>query len=118
MNLFPLLKPAYAIVCNSALKDCTSSTSPTVYVNNVIQGIFSVFMIVGVVYFIWHFIFAGLHMIGSDGDSKKLEIARNELLNSFVGLIAIFSVFVVLKLIGLVTGISGLQDLQIAWPTI
>lgn len=118
MNLFPLIKPAYAVIWNKALSNNTSSTNPTGYVNSVIQGIFTIFMIVGIVYFIWHFVFAGLHMIGSDGDTKKFETARNELMNAFVGLIAIFSVFVVLKLIGTVTGISGLQNLQIAWPTI
>ncbi len=118
MSILPIIKPAYAQICNSALGDCTSSTNPTAYVNNVIQAVFSIFFIVGVVYFLWHFIFAGLHMMATDGDSKKFETARNEMLNSFLGLIVIFSVFVVLKLIGTITGISGLETLQIAWPSI
>jgi hypothetical protein len=57
-------------------------------------------------------------LIGSEGDPKKIETAKNELIYSFTGLIAIFSVFAVLKLIGLVTGIQGLTSLQIAWPTL
>lgn len=118
MNIFPLVKPVFAAICNSALKDCTSSTAPKTYINNVIQNIFSIFFIVGVIYFIWHFIFAGYHLIGSEGDAKKFETAKNELMYGFVGLIAIFSVFAILKLIGTVTGITGLTGLQIAWPSL
>lgn len=118
MPIFPIIKPAFAQICNSALGDCTSSTNPTSYANSVIQTVFSIFFIVGVIYFLWHFIFAGLHMMASEGDSKKFESARNEMLYAFTGLIAIFSVFVVLKVIGTVTGISGLETLQIAWPSI
>jgi Type IV secretion system pilin len=114
-----IITPVYAAICNSALNDnCLSSTNPKLYINNVIQGIFSIFFIVGVVYFIWHFVFAGYHFIASEGDSKKFETAKNEMINAFLGLIAIFSVFAVLKLIGVVTGITGLASLQIAWPTL
>lgn len=116
MNLIP---PVYAAICNSALNDnCLESTNPKLYINNVIQGVFSIFFIVGVIYFIWHFVFAGYHLIATEGDPKKFETAKNELVYAFTGLIAIFSVFAVLRLIGTVTGIAGLQGLQIAWPTI
>jgi hypothetical protein len=118
MNIFPLIKPAYAIIWNSALKNNTSSTNSSAYINTVLQTIFSIFFIVGVLYFIWHFIFAGFHLIGAEGDPKKFDSAKNELVYAFVGLIAIFSVFAVLKFIGTITGISGLQSLQIAWPSI
>jgi hypothetical protein len=113
-----IVTPVYAIISNSALKDNTSSTNPTLYINKVIQGVFSIFFLVGIIYFIWHFIFAGYHLIASEGDAKKFETAKNELVYAFVGLIAIFSVFAILKLIGTVTGIKGLETLQIAWPTI
>ena len=115
MNLIP---PAYAVIWNSALPNNTSSTNPKGYIGGVIQGVFSIFFIVGVIYFIWHFIFAGYHYISSEGDPKKMETAKNELVYAAVGLIAIFSVFAVLKFIGTVTGITGLSGLQIAWPTL
>lgn len=113
-----IVTKVYAQICNSALSDCTSSTTPKTYVNNVIQGVFAIFFIVGVIYFVWHFVFAGYHFIASEGDPKKYETAKNELVYAAVGLIAIFSVYAILKLVGTVTGITGLQDLQIAWPTI
>lgn len=113
-----LITPVYAQICNSALSDCTSSTAPKTYINNVIQSVFSIFFIVGIVYFIWHFVFAALHLMGSEGDPKKVESAKSEMVSVAIGLVAIFSVFAVLKLIGVVTGIKGLEGLQITWPTI
>jgi hypothetical protein len=113
-----IITPVYATICNSALNDCTSSTNPKLYINNVIQGIFSIFFIVGIIYFIWHFVFAGLHLMASEGDSKKFETAKNEMVFAATGLVAIFSVFAVLKLIGIVTGIKGLEGLQITWPSL
>jgi len=113
-----LITPVYAEICNSALNNCTSSTNPKAYINNVIQGVFSIFFLVGVIYFIWHFVFAALHLISSEGDPKKFETAKNEMVYAATGLIAIFSVFAVLKLIGIITGIQGLEGLKITWPTL
>jgi hypothetical protein len=106
------------MICNPLLKDCTSSSNPEGYVNNAFQAIISIFFIVAVIYFFWHIIFAGLHIIGSDGDPKKLEQGKNEILNAFVGLIAIFSIFAIIKLVGTILGIQGLENLTITWPTL
>jgi len=106
------------MITNPLLKDDTSSSNPELYVNNVFQAVISMFFIVAIIYFFWHIIFAGLHLIGSDGDPKKLEQGKNEMVNSAVGLVAIFSIFAVIKFIGLVLGIQGLEDLTITWPSI
>lgn len=94
------------------------ASNPTDYVNNVIQSVFSIFMIVGSVYFIWHFIMAAYHMISSNGDPKKWEESQKAILYSFVGLIIIFSLFAILKLVGTVTGVSGLKELRLTWPSL
>ncbi len=94
------------------------SGNPTGYVNNVIQSIISIFMIVGTVYFIWHFVMAAYHMISSNGDPKKWEESQKAILYSFVGIIVIFSLFAILKLVGTVTGVSGLKELKLTWPTL
>jgi len=106
------------MICNPLLKNCLQSEDPTAYTNNVIQSIFSLFFIVGVIYFIWHFIMAGYHFISNEGDPKRIEVAKNELTFSIVGLAVIFSVFAALKFIGAVFGIQGLDALQITWPTL
>lgn len=111
-------KPALAVICNPVLKDCTPSTAPKAYVNSVISNIISIFFIVGVLYFIWHIVFAGYHLIGAQGDTKNFESAKNELTYSFMGLIVMFAVFAILKIVGTVFGITGLDTLQIVWPTL
>ncbi len=118
MNLPQIVAPVYAQVCNPLLKDCTSSTNPKGYFNNVLQGVFSIFFIVGVIYFIWHIIFAGYHLIGSQGDPKAFETSKNELTYAFVGLIIMFSIFAILKFVGYILGINGLSNLLIIWPSL
>lgn len=92
--------------------------SPQAYFNTVIQAVFNIFFIVGVIYFIWHFVFAGYHYIASDGDPKKIETSKNELTYGLLGLLIIFSVYAVLRVVGLVTGITGLSNLSIPWPSL
>ena len=110
--------PVQAVICNPVLKNCTSSTAPKTYVNNVLSAVFSIFFIVGVIYYIWHFVFAGYHLIASDGDPKKWESGKNEMVWASVGLGVVFSVFAILKFIGIVFGIPGLNTLTITWPTL
>ncbi|MBU1117476.1 pilin [Patescibacteria group bacterium] len=91
---------------------------PTTYTNNVMQAVISIFFIVGLVYFIWHFLMAGYHLISTEGDPKKLETAKNQITYALLGLIVIFSVFALLKFVGTILGIDGLESLQITWPTL
>jgi hypothetical protein len=91
---------------------------PTTYTNNVIQAVFSIFFLVAAVYFIWHFIMAGYHLISTEGDPKKLTVAKDQITFALIGIIVIFGVFAVLKFIGTVLGVTGLENLQITWPTL
>lgn len=125
-NLFGILgvwlleftAPAFAVVKNPLLPNDTSVTNPKGYFNSVLQGVFSIFFIVGIIYFVWHIVFAGYHLISSQGDPKNFETAKNEITYSFIGLVVMFSVFVLLKFVGTVFGIPGLNSLQITWPTL
>ena len=67
--LFP--KSVFAVICNPTLNSCLSSSDPQGYTNSVLSTVVSLFFIVGIIYFIWHLVFAGYHLIGSDGDPKK-----------------------------------------------
>jgi len=104
---------------NPLIKNSSAQTSdPTGYLNNVIRTAISIFLIIGVLYFLMQLILAAFHMIASQGDSKKFEEARGSLTNSIIGLVIIFSVFALLKLIGTIFGISGLDVLRISWPSL
>ena len=106
------------MIINPALNNALSSTDPKNYTNNVLSAVISMFFIVGLIYFFWHMIFAGLHLIGSDGDPKKFESSKNEMTYSILGLFVIFSIFGIMKLVGYVLGITGLENLSISWPTL
>ena len=118
-----LIKSLYAI-CNPLVEpDCQNGSSsiaadPITYVNTVIQTIISLFLIVGVIYFIWHFIMSAYHMISSNGDPKKWEEAQKSILYSFVGIFAVFSIFAILKFVGIIFGIESLALLTLEWPSL
>lgn len=119
-----LIKPIYATICNPLLENCDEIAStgiaanPQTYTNRVLQTIISIFFLVAVIYFIWHFVMSAYHMISSQGDPKKWEEAQKSIIYSFVGVLLVFSVFVILKFAGIVLGIPGLENLQITWPSL
>ena len=114
-----IAKPCLAIVNNPILKNSTTqATDPKNYFNSVLSAIISIFSIVGIVYYIWHIVFAGYHLIASEGDPKKWESAKLELIYATVGLFVVFSIFAILKFVGIVLGVTGLENLQIGWPTL
>lgn len=119
---FSLIKPAYAVICNRLLDpDCSTSkqvNDPKGYFNNIVQGVISVFMVVAVIYFIWHFLMGAYHYIDSSGDPKKIEEAQKQITYALVGLIIAFSIFAILKLIGVIFGIASLQTLILPLPTL
>lgn len=91
---------------------------PTAYTNSVIQAVFSIFFIVAVIYFLWHVIMAGYHLISTEGDPKKLEVARHQITYALIGIGVIFMVFAILKFIGYILGVTGLENLQITLPSL
>lgn len=114
-----LIKPVLAVITNPVLKNqnITSATSGS-YVNSIIQTFISLLIIVGIIYFVIHFISAAYHMISSQGDPKKFEEAQKSLTYSLLGLVLIFIVFAVLKVIGSIFGLTGLENLTITWPSL
>lgn len=106
------------MICNPLLKNCQQVENPQTYIGNVIQVILNIFLIISVLYFIWHFFMAAYHLISSRADAKKLEDAKTEITNAFIGLIIAFSVFALLKVAGIVLGIPDLQNLRLPLPSL
>lgn len=114
-----LIKPVHAAIFNPAIKNGDKiATQPDKYVNNVIQSIITIFLIVGLFYFIWHFIMSAYHMISSQGDPEKWKAAQKSILHALIGIFLVFAIFAVLKFIGSVLNIQGLSNLKIGWPTL
>jgi hypothetical protein len=116
-----LIEPAYAVIKNKLLDNSEAITSEgggETYVNNTLQAIITIFLIVAVIYFVWHFVMSAYHMISSNGDPKKYEEAQKSILYSLVGVMLVFSVFGILKFAGALFGITALQSLKITWPSL
>jgi hypothetical protein len=110
---------AHAVISNPVISNGQNqATAPQDYFNSVFSAVISIFFLVGIIYYIWHIVFAGYHLIASEGDPKKWDTSKNELIYATVGLFIVFSIFAILKFVGIVLGITGLESLQIAWPTI
>lgn len=105
------------MIINPLLKDPASPLQAS-YANSVIQLIFSIFLFVGVIYFVWHLVFAAYHFIASEGDAKKVEDAKREITYALVGVFVLFSVFAVLKVIGIIFAIPGLDRLNLSLPSL
>lgn len=86
--------------------------------NGVIQTVFSIFFIFGLIYFVYHIVLSGYKMISSQGDPKKYEEAQHSLIYAFIGIAIIFSIFALLKIVGHIFGITGLDSLTIIWPSL
>lgn len=102
-----LIKPVYAVVTNPLLKDNDKIvTNPNTYIGNVIGAIISIFFIVGIIYFTWNVVFAGYHMINSQGEPKKAEEARSHLTNAVIGLFVVFSIYAILRFVSIILGLN------------
>ena len=115
---FSIVKPVYAAICNKLIDpNCsgTQTNDPQAYTNRILQTVIDIFLIVGVIYFIWHFLMAGYHFMASQGDAKKIEEAKHEITYAFVGLAVVFFLFAILSFIGTVFGIDVTN---IKWPSL
>lgn len=116
-----LLSPAFSLatIGNPILdQPFAPSDTPKAYFNSMLNVVITLFLIVGVLYFMVHGMFAGFHLMTTEGEIKKYEEARHELTWSIMGLLIVFSVFAIIKIVGTIFGITGLDGLQIQWPTI
>ena len=88
------------------------------FTSALISGVIKVLLLVGVIYFIIHFMLGAIKWIMSEGDKGKLEQAQKQVQNAILGLFILFLVFVILYFIGTFFGLQGLQNLDLQWPTI
>lgn len=112
------MKPVYAIKNPIVTNNDNWLDNPFGFINSLIQGLFNLFLIITVIYFITNIFQAGHKYLLSKGDKNKAQEVNEHLTYAFIGVFVIFSVFAILKLIGFIFGIEGLQDLSIAWPTL
>lgn len=114
-----IIKPVFAQVINPIVNNSRQNTAdPKAFFNKFLRGMFSMFMIIGTLYFTWHIVMATYHFISTEGDKAKFQTAKDEFLHAIIGLIVLYSIFSIIKLIGIIFSINGLDNLQISWPNL
>jgi len=112
------IKPIYAIDNPIVSKSQQWLSNPTTFINGLIAGLFNLFLIITIIYFITNVFQAGHKYLLSKGDKNKAQEVNEHLTYAFIGVFVIFAVFALLKLIGFIFNIQGLENLQISWPTL
>lgn len=82
--------------------------NPTTQLETIISNTIAVLTVVAVIFFVLQIIFAGYAFISSQGDEKKLEIAKDRLTNNALGL---FIVVVAVGLGALIAKLVGIPDI-------
>lgn len=95
----------------STTKDFEAVTTATP--DSFLTGVISISLIVAIVVFLFILITGGIKWITSNGDEKKLTVARSQITNALVGLFLILSSYAILNLIELFFGIKILEGLHI-----
>jgi len=99
-----LLAVAFELKGPGIVPDWTNPAKP---IENLISQIIGILTIVGAIFFIFQIIFAGYAMISSQGDPKKIEVARSRLTNGILGLTI---VVVALGIGAFIATLLGIRD--------
>ena len=81
---------------------------------NMVSTFFSILLVVVGIVFLFVLIMGGLKWLMSEGDDKKLTVARNQVTNALVGLAIVFSAWAV---VALIKSIFGIDLLNVSIPT-
>jgi cellobiose-specific phosphotransferase system component IIC len=81
--------------------------------SKLISGIITVFLVLGVVYFLFFFMTGAFTYISSGGDEKKVQMAKSQLTNALIGLVILFLVFAILQIIGSFFGIHDIFNIPL-----
>jgi hypothetical protein len=90
----------------------TNGIDATAQAGNFISQIIGVLTIFGFIWFGFQIVFAGYAFITSDGDEKKMEIARKRLTDGVLGLTIVVIALGLASLIASLAGISNVFDLS------
>lgn len=77
-----------------------------------ISQVIGILTIVGVIYFAVQIILAGYSMLSSEGDPKKIEMSRDRLTQSVLGLFVVVIAIIIAALVARLAGIQNALDLE------
>lgn len=77
--------------------------------NRIISAVVGLMTVIAAIWFIFQFITAGYQWISSGGDKNNLNMARDKITNSLIGLIIVVAAWIVIGLIGTILGLDILN---------
>jgi len=91
----------------------TSSKSALNNMTDMISSVITIATVLAAIFFIIYFILAAFSWITSEGDSGKLQKARNQIIHATIGLVLVVSAYAIIGLIGSIVGINILNPATI-----
>ena len=86
--------------------------SGTLTLEKIISQVIGILTIIAVIFFAIQVIIAGYNFISSEGDEKKMEMARKSLTNGVLGIVIVVVAVGIVSLIATLLGISNPLDLN------
>ncbi len=86
-------------------------TDPVAQTDKLVSNIIGILTILGVIYFAIQIILAGYAMLSSEGDPKKIEMSRDRLTQSVLGLFVVVVAVIAASLVARLAGVPNALDL-------
>ncbi len=90
----------------------TSPKGSVGQLETIVSNVIGFITIVAAIFFVFQIIFAGYSFMSAQGDEKKLEMARQKLTQSILGLTIVVIAFGVTAFISSLLGLGNIFDLQ------
>lgn len=103
------LGPIADFICNLNPGDSQAGEKVGERLNSVISGIVGFLTIVAALWFLIQFILAGFNWISAGGDKHNIEMARNKMANSLIGILVVVAAVVIVGLLGKILGLNILD---------
>lgn len=87
-------------------------TNGTLALEKIVSQVIGIMTIVAVIYFAIQIIIAGYNFISSEGDEKKMEMARKTLTNGILGVVVVVVAVGLVSLIATLAGIPNILNLD------
>ena len=96
--MWPLVKPAYAQITNTAVPWMAGKDSGTI-IGGLISSLAGIALIVAGLITFGYLVMGGIQWITSGGDKGGLEAARNKIIHAIVGLVIVASTWALISLV-------------------
>lgn len=108
-----IVKPVLAYCLTGPTGECVEGyTAATQKVEKYISNILGILTIVAGLFFMFRVIFAGYAFIASSGDPKKIEAAKEQLLQGFIGIVIVIAATIITGLVARIIGLPDILNLE------